>query len=313
MGALLHPYVQHVGHGFSAVGMSTPATIAHKAQLILTPAWPGERVAVVVVDAVRCSSTIVALMAAGAAAVTVSRKDGGGPTIEEARAAAKALGAEMVVAGELHGRPIPGGVIGNSPRDAASALVHGRLVAFHSTNFGAAFTTVLAWRDVFTAAGGDASVVTATFANTARVAAYLRGQRFDRVAIAAGGFYNTVSIEDMVVGGDVLLALGCNEPLMDDEARLMVDAALARPDASSRLRSFRSNWIGRSLEHFGMEADIAAVVSGVGIPPTLWRQMTQQLPMAGVVAGVPVLLPGHINDGIAAPAVAGGRHADASR
>lgn len=274
----LHPDVDRIGRRFRVVGMSTPVTIAHKSELVLRPVTEGERVAVVAADVVRCSSTIVALLAGGAAAVTVSEKNGRGVSLVDAKRIAARFNLPLVFAGELNGQPIPGGIVGNSPRDAAVARVAGTMVAFSSTNFGAAYSELIAWRSRFVAAGGNPTIAVATFANVSRVAAWLNAGEFDRIAIALGGFYDVVSYEDVLLGGDLIRQLRHGDGDLDDEARIMAATSAHVPDLPSRLRHLRSNWIGQALATFGMDADIPAVLTGQGIPDKTWRAMSSQLP-----------------------------------
>jgi phosphosulfolactate phosphohydrolase-like enzyme len=287
----LHPAVERLGKEFRVVGMSTPSAVARKARLILSPGFVGERVVLVVADAVRCSTTILATLAAGAAAMTISEKNGRGPSPAEAEEVAAALGLDSVLAGELHGQPIPGGVLGNSPREVRPAAVAGKLVAFHSTNFGAAFWEAAAWAAEFEARGGEPTLAVASFANTPAVSRWLRRRHFHRIGIATGGFYDVVSHEDVVVAGDVIADLRLPQEDLDDEARVMVGAASALPASRDRLASFTTNWIGRSLHHFGMLDDVAAAVAGTGMAPSLWSAMRRLVPVVVRIGSIPVIVP----------------------
>lgn len=287
----LHPAVERLGKGFRVIGMATPSAVARKTRLILSPDFAGEKVVLVVADAVRCSTTILATLAAGAAAMTISEKNGRGPSPSEAEEIAADLGLDMVLAGELHGQPIPGGVLGNSPREVRPAAVRGKLVAFHSTNFGAAFLEAAAWAAEFAARGGEPSLAVASFANAPAVSRWLRRRCFHRIGIATGGFYDVVSHEDVVVAGDVIASLRLPQELLDDEARVMVGAASALPTSQDRLASFTTNWIGRSLQHFGMIDDVAAAVTGRGMAPRLWRAMRRLVPVVVRVGPTPVIVP----------------------
>src|SRR6185295_19332391 len=63
---LMHPKIERIGREFSLIGMATPDVVRRKAELILSPNQVGERVALVAIDQLRCSSTVVSLLAAGA-------------------------------------------------------------------------------------------------------------------------------------------------------------------------------------------------------------------------------------------------------
>jgi phosphosulfolactate phosphohydrolase-like enzyme len=285
----LHPAVAAIGQGFRALGAATPSTFKHKAELLLQPNFPGERVGVVVVDAIRCSTTITAMFAAEAAAVSIREKNTRGPDADAAGKVAARLGLELVLAGELHGGPIPGGVLGNSPCEVRPDLVRGKMVLFSSTNFGATFNEVMSWSRGFEAAGGQSFVAVATFANVDAVVAVLRREALDRVVVATGGFYDCISREDMVAGGDLFIGLGFDDREIDDEARAMVDAARACPSDVDRIASFGRDWIGRALVQFHHEADVAAVVTGEGIAPPIYAAMKTLVPVARHIDGVPVI------------------------
>jgi phosphosulfolactate phosphohydrolase-like enzyme len=291
MKAALHPEVEGIGRRFRVVGAATPSAFGRKAELLLTPNKPGERVVAIVGDAIRCSTTILSVFASGAAAMTVTAKSGQGPTLDDSRRIGDHLGVPVVLAGELHGKPIDGGVIGNSPREAGADKLAGRLVAFRSTNFGALFYAVTAWARRFDAAGGAATVAVVSFANTVATARWARESDFDRAVVATGGFYDTSSQEDVGLAGDVISALRLPTTELDDEARIMVDVAHHRLNAFERVNHFRTNWIGRCLENFGMAEDIAAVVNGDGIDPHVYAAMQRLLLTVNWIDGIPVIMP----------------------
>jgi phosphosulfolactate phosphohydrolase-like enzyme len=289
--AALHPQVEGIGRQFRVVGAATPSAFVRKAELLLTPNKPGERVAAVIGDAIRCSTTILSAFASGACAMTVTAKSGQGPTFDESRRIGDHLGMPVELAGELHGKPIDGGCMGNSPREADADKLAGRLIAFRSTNFGALFHAVTGWAMRFRAAGGVPIVAVVSFANAAATAQWVGEIGFDRVIVATGGFYDCISQEDVGLAGDVISALRLPAAELDDEARVMLDAARHRESIADRLDHFRTNWIGRCLANFGMAKDIPAVVNGEGIAPDVYAVMQRQLLAVNWVDGVAVIMP----------------------
>jgi len=274
----VHPEVLAAAMSFRAVGATSPSRAATKLGHLLRPPHPGERIAVVVGDALRCSSTVCACLAAGAAGVVVSVKGGGGPTPETVRRLGDALGLPTVLGGELHGRAVPGGVLANSPREARSDLLEGRVLHFFSTNFGRCLAEVVVKVTEYHEQGGSADVLLATFANADSVAARLRNDSYERVFLCMSGFYDHVSLEDDVLGGQILERIHIPFTDMDDEARSMVASARMLWSPEEQTTAFRTGWIGRCLERFGMAADIPAVVSGEGIAEPVRERMKFLVP-----------------------------------
>lgn len=286
----LHPNVLGIGMDFRGVAMSTPRTIAEKSRHLLHPRFPGERVAVIVADPIRCSSTVIAVLAAGAVGVTITVKGGAaGTTLEEAQLVGASLGCDVVLGGELHGQPIAGGIIGNSPRAVHSADLSGKLVHFSSTNFGAAFTEMVCRTGLFTAEGGNADLYVSCFHNVLAVSRLVRDGGYQRVFVGTGGFYDYVSLEDAIIAGQLLRAIEIDEDEADDEARTLMACAQAFTDPARVLRAFRSNWIGRALGLFGVDQDIEAVVTGDGIDPQVLMTMRRLIPYVADIETIPVI------------------------
>ena len=287
----LHPEVLEIAKSFVAIGMPSPQSIRNKG-VLLTPTFEGERVCVVAADVVRCSTTILTALAAGAAAVTVTVKGGErGTTASDARRVAELLELPMVFGGELNGRPIEGGVIGNSPREVKAHSISNTLLHFQSTNFGAAFSELTPLVDSFNQSASVAKMFIGSLANIEALAREVEGFRYDRIFIGCGGFYENASFEDEVFGGELLRLLNIDWFKADDEARLMMASALVAPSSQDRMDHLQSNWIGRALAHFGMGGDIAAIISGEGIDPAIYRRMRTIVPRLQFVEGIPVIFP----------------------
>jgi|GEM_PF-4205881 len=292
MTAQLHPDVLAVGQDFKAIGMSTPQSVAYKGGLLLQPHYPGERVAIVIADAIRCSSTILAAFGAGVAAATVTPKGSDrGISVDAARRASVALNLELILGGELFGRPIPGGKLTNSPRHASTEQLHGTLLHFHCSNLGRAFFELSERASEFQVAGGIVDIYLGSFANVKAIAAQIGSQPYNRYFIATGGFYNMLSFEDLVFGGELLALLDIAPNQMDDEARTMLACNQAAPTENERLEAFQTNWIGRWLIRLGKGADIDAIVCNHEILPEIIDKMRCLVPCIHWIEGVPVFLP----------------------
>lgn len=291
MNSVLHPEVEGVGRRFKVIGAATPRAFARKAELLLAPNALGERVVAIIGDAVRCSTTILSAFASGARAMTITSKSGQVPTLDDSRRIGNRLGTPVELGGELNGKPIEGGCMGNSPREADAGKLADRLIAFRSTNFGALFHAVTDWAIRFRAAGGAPIVMVVSFANAAVTAKRVGEIGFDRVVVATGGFYDCISQEDVLLAGDVISALRLPTAELDDEARIMLDAARHRPSAADRLSHLRTNWIGRCLANFGTAEDIPAVVTGEGVAPNIYAAMQRQLLAVTWIDGIPVIMP----------------------
>ena len=99
----------------------------------LVPAEIGEHqalqdCAVIVIDVLRATSTIITALDAGASSV-VTVAD-----VEEARMLAKALGEGAVLGGERGGIALPGFALGNSPLEYTADKVAGKTVILTTTN-----------------------------------------------------------------------------------------------------------------------------------------------------------------------------------
>ena len=292
MTARLHPDVLAVGRDFKVVGMSTPGSVAYKGELLFQPNEEGERVAVVIADAIRCSSTILAAFGAGVAAATVTPKGSNqGVSLAEAERVSEALNLNLILGGELFGRPIPGGKLVNSPRAASAERLDGTLLHFHCTNLGTAFFELSKRAAAFQAAGGFADIYLGSFVNVGAIAARIRADSYSRLFVATGGFYEMLSFEDLVFAGELLACLGLAPDEMDDEARTMLACNQVAASDEERLDAFQTNWIGRWLIRLGKGADIGAIVCNEGVNPEVVERMRKIVPFVAWIADVPVFLP----------------------
>lgn len=204
----------------------------------LCPAGLAER-AVLVVDVLRASTTIVTALANGCAGVVPV------PDPETARRRlADAPGA--LVAGERRGEPLAGFDLGNSPLEFTPERVGGRTVIFTTSNGTRALL----------AARAAAAVAVAALVNLGAAAAWARAQGRD-ITVACAGERGARSLEDWVCAG--LLA----ERLADAAGVVLSEAGreavvAARPYAGDVGRLGMDSAWALHLHAAGRGEDVAA-------------------------------------------------------
>jgi len=287
----IHTNISYVVKGYKSVGMSTPFIASNKCKMLLHPDFKKHRIAFIVVDAIRCSTTIIAALGAGIKAITIMVKGGErGTTLKDAQKISKYLGLEFLLGGELNGQPIPEGIIGNSPTEAANCKeLANKHLHFQSTNFGGSYTEVTEHIKEYKSIGGDADIYVASFVNAKAVAQKIAITGYDKVYIACGGFYNCVSMEDNIVGGIILNELGFDYNDMDDEARMMLSLYRSFDTSEKQFDVLRTNWISSSLGCFGKEGDVKTVLSGEGIDQATYQKMARTVPMVQWQKNVPII------------------------
>lgn len=202
---------------------------------LLPPAgpWPRAR-AVVVVDALRATTTICALLGHGARAVIAADSE------ERARQLAAERGA--LLAGEVGGLPPPGFDLGNSPAAVDRAAVGGRDVVLFTTNGTKALC----------AASAAGSAIAAAAVNVSAAASWLSHAEDVLIACAGEAGGTVFALEDFAVAAHLIQLLSRGHPAarLDDAARLAL--AVLEP-----LRLLREARHARDLEALGLAADIA--------------------------------------------------------
>ncbi len=184
-----------------------------------------EGAAVVVVDALRASTTIALLVRKGARVIPVA-------SIEEAAAYARA----DYRIGERGSAKVPGFDFGNSPVEIEAAeLRPGATVVLSTTN----------GTRIIEAARGAAEILAGAFVNAHAVADELAtGAYGERVAVIGCGWEGRRASEDESAAGAILYRLR-------ERARRVVDLYLARPE-----ESLRRNSAARRLARLGYERDL---------------------------------------------------------
>jgi 2-phosphosulfolactate phosphatase len=160
--------------------------------------------AVVVIDSLRATSTMVTAFEQGCAGfIPVA-------TVEEARELAGSLkDPDVLLGGERRARALEGFQMGNSPRDYSSAKVRGKTVVMTTTNGTRALVAAREAAEVFIGA----------FLNLSAVGRRLTASGRD-VIIACSGEKNVFCIEDCVCGGGIIAALCApgHSPVLTDAA-----------------------------------------------------------------------------------------------
>jgi 2-phosphosulfolactate phosphatase len=194
---------------------------------------PAETVAAqvaIVIDVIRATSTIAAALAAGFESVRCVME------IEDARA----LAGSARLAGERGCVRVEGFDFGNSPVELAAADGDGTL----------ALSTTNGTRLLVAAAARCDRVYAGSLANLASVAAAVRREAPERVAVLCAGADGFFALDDAYAAGRYVELLG-GEP--DDSA--VAAAALARSFSSAREALARSR-SAENLRRVGLEADV---------------------------------------------------------
>jgi 2-phosphosulfolactate phosphatase len=188
--------------------------------------------AVVVVDALRASTTIAVLISRGARVVPVA-------SIEQARSYAGA----NFRAGERGSAKVAGFDFGNSPMEIVEAEVPpGSTVVLSTTN----------GTRVIEGARGAPAILTGAFVNAGSLAEELAaGAHGPRVVVVGCGWEGHRASEDEAAAGAILHRLEERGAVLDGRARRIAEAYLSRP-----VKLLRSNAAAKRLERLGYERDL---------------------------------------------------------
>ena len=194
----------------------------------------------IVIDALRATTTIIALFDAGARSVT-AMKD-----IEAARTRAAQDGA--VLAGEVGGLPPEGFDLGNSPVEARAAAVQGRDVVIFTSN---------GTKALCAAVGGV--TVAAALSNATAVAEY--AAQYQSVSIVCAGNHGGLrfGMEDFAVAGALAAILGAaGDWQLNDAAYVGLQGAQADSEgwAHHAERLIRDSEHAAVTRALGLEGDI---------------------------------------------------------
>jgi 2-phosphosulfolactate phosphatase len=196
--------------------------------------------AVIVIDVLRASNSIIAAMDNGCKRVV--------PVVEvyEAKTLAVRFASEhALLCGEREARMIPGFDLGNSPFEYKAERVRNRTLIFCSTNGSIAMVR----------AGSASKAVVGSFANVSAVVDRLKAE--NHIGILCAGLKQRISLEDTVSGGIFIDALLRARPAawkMNDAAAAA--QALYLHHAQDLFSMAKASEHGAYLSRIGAEDDI---------------------------------------------------------
>jgi 2-phosphosulfolactate phosphatase len=197
--------------------------------------------AVVVIDVLRATTTMVAALAHGARGIFPTA------SAEEAVRLAASLGREdTLLCGERRGVQIEGFDLGNSPGEFTTEMVMGKRLAMTTTNGTLAFSRAFEAERVLACA----------FTNLGAVAEAVRGE--DALVVLCAGRQGRFSLEDAVCAGHLLLRLGAgaeDDVELNDAGRAVV--ALAKTIKPNQAFLAKTDG-GIALAEIGLEGDLEA-------------------------------------------------------
>ena len=224
-------------------------------KLYLTPGPSGEidleSKTAVVIDVLRCTTSVCAALMAGARGVIPVTGPG------EAGDMWARIGSDMsVLAGEKNGIRIENFQLGNSPSEFTPDSVAGKFVVMTTTNGTTAFVKTCK-ADL---------VLSCSLVNVSRVARRVAGENRDMVIVCAGreGQY---SIEDTICGGRLIDLLICEhqrEVTLNDAASLAV--LLYHNSKATMKKAVAEGEHGRYLSSIGFARDLETAASVDSMP-----------------------------------------------
>ncbi len=274
-------------HGFNVFCSLTPSSFAAKIRHF--DADQRKRTAGIFVDVLRATTTLNVIGARGVEGVHLAVKPQLGgydftpPVFPEAK---------WLFDGEEHGRPIAGGLIGNSPAAAANEQFGGAFLKFFSTNGARALEAL-----VDAQLGG---VYLMSMANIATTMAKVAASGYENIWLLGGGFYGAMTLEDTVCCGRAIAWLiehaERREAELDDESRIALHAAATYAEDDDRLvRDLGDSQVAKLLHMIGHGADVSISVDGRGLSSRLWLRMRDTIMSLTTVGATHLLVPQYLS------------------
>lgn len=236
-----------------------------------------EKIAIVVADVIRCSTTMLAALAMGAKAVTAVDKLTG-LDHADAEGIGKALGLDTVYGGELFGKAVPGGMLRNSPLDPGLKQISGKHVYFLTSNLGSLLYKII--DSIPTKVISRTTIILGAYQNMDSVAKYLASHNFDRTIFCAAGLKDGVAVEDIHFMGHLINKTAKEDIYMNAEAHLMTATATSIRDIATTTKLTPT---GRILEGLGNVADIEACLTPGKLTKGLEDKMSKLVPTATII------------------------------
>ena len=217
--------------------------------------------AVIVIDVLRASTSIIAALAAGAKAVMPVA------SLALARAQAAKLGDEAVLGGERRGYRPRSFVLGNSPLEYVGSVVSNKVVVLTTTN--GTYT--------LNRCRGAGALAIAAYYNAAAAAQWATAQleQGRELVIACAGTRRRFTLEDACAAGMIVQLIMANVTgvTLSDAANAAV--ALWQSFDGNALRTLQASQQGQYLASAGFARDIAfcAQTSKEGLVPQLEEQI----------------------------------------
>jgi len=279
-----NPYVSNSLEGFTVFASPSPPDFLAKVKYVDKRVL--RKTALIGIDVLRMTTTMNAAGAAGAHGIYLAEKPVTGdydltaPINKDHR---------WVFGGELNGLPIPGAQLDNSPLSMHSSALQGKLIKFYSTNGAKTQATAL---DV-----GAPTFFLMSMANIEATVATILLQGFQSVWFLCAGFYNSSCLEDTVCAGIAIqhlldLGVAVNTQL-DDGAKIARNTAECYRGRSDLLvKDLHDSQVAKLLCNIGHCADVAACITGEGMPTDLWNRMTHTvIQLQRSDNGTPLLVP----------------------
>ncbi len=198
-----------------------------------------DNVAVVVIDIIRATTTIVEALANGAREIFPT------PSTEEAVRLASSLGREdALLCGERRGLKVEGFDLGNSPYEFTPDVVDGKKLVMSTTNGTRALAAAQEGRRVLVCAVTNLSAVAAAVADE------------DAVTVMCAGREDRFAVDDALCAGHLIqrvLADRDDDVQLNDASRAALGLAAARKPTR---RFFAESAAGVALAEIGLAEDL---------------------------------------------------------
>lgn len=284
--------VINVMKSLRVIGMGTPTIAKEKCRMLFQQDFTSNKIAIVMIDVIRCTSTLISCFGAGLKSATVGIK--GDPSIgltgDQIDRICKIQNVHLEYGGELKGLPIPGGIIGNSPSEAACCeLLNNKHLHFESSNFGKTFNEVTSLVNDFKTIGGDVTLYIGSIFNAKAISNVIQKRGYNKVYFVCGGFYNGITLEDEIAAGAIISNLKVKQNEIDDEARTMLLLFNKYNSPEKQYKLLSTNTVAKLLSIFGKNNDIKTILNGEGIPSIVWNKMNILVPFVTWIENLPVI------------------------